>query len=110
MDDRVVIDTRSSLPAAELPDADLTIGIDSLGTGKYNITYMRQKEEGLEYEPLCVLDVSREEMVGHHVRAIQAARPKTVEVRAGAQRTRLHPGVVKSIIEGKLEMAKLVLR
>lgn len=117
-----VIDTRLAIPAEAGIDADLIIDIEAMESGNYNLTYFRPPPEWLtplaetqgkklgEYVPICVLDIPRQKMVEEHVRQIQEVKPKTVMVRSGAQVTMIHPGIVKSIIEGKLEVAKLVLR
>ncbi len=109
-----IIDTRVRPPKAELAvDPDLKIDITLTDSGKYDIIYTRKIVPGAttEYVPIFFFALSREEMVQEHVRHIQAVKPKTVLITAGEdQRTLLHPGVVKSIIEGKLEVARLVLR
>lgn len=113
-----VIDTRvRPSQQVDLPsDPDLVIDI-TLEEGKYNVTYTQkivgvdQDEKPMtEYVPIFFFALTREEMVQHHVQQMLAWKPKTVVITAGEQRTSLHPGVVKSIIEGKLGVAELVLR
>lgn len=113
-----VIDTRVQPPKAELSvDPDLEINIIPTEDGKYDVIYTRKVPADinfrtrLEYVPIYFFALTRVEMVQEHVRHIQAVKPKTVLITSGEdQRTLLHPGVVKSIIEGKLEVARLVLR
>lgn len=115
--ERRIIDTRVQAQQADpLVDADLTIDI-SLLEGKYDVVYTHRlvglNEHGEQVEervPVFLFALTREEMVKSHVSHIKNWKPKTVLVTAGEQRTPLHPGVVRSIIEGKLGASELMLR
>lgn len=114
---RIVIDLRSKGPQEPVVlDADLIIGIDLYDDG-YTVVYCPRMPDGRgHYELHRIPKLDRETMVSNHVKTIQALKPKTVVIRSGEHSTGhvrdipLHPGVIKSIIEGKLGAEKLMLR
>ncbi len=115
MDDRVVIDLRRRTQEAykEL-SAELIIEIDLFEEG-YGCFYERQIEEH-KFEMVGSAEgLTREQMVERHVQEIQRWKPKTVVIRTGVHSTGhikdipLHPGVIKSIIDGTLDATKLTL-
>lgn len=116
-EDRIIIDLRRKpQEASEELDADLIIGIDLFDDG-YTVTYCPRMPDGNgHFELHRIPKLDREAMVSNHVKAIQTLKPKTAVVRSGAHSTGhvrdipLHPGVIKSIIEGKLDAAALMLR
>lgn len=119
-----IIDTRGDHSKPENVDADLIIEIEPLEDGNYNLIYfcrgrewinkliVAQGKEPGEHVPVIMLNLTRSEMIKEHVQHIRELKPKTVAVRAkGAESTAmLHPGVVQSVIEGKLDESKLELR
>jgi len=119
-EERVIIDMRHlrQQPAApkEL-DADLVMEIDLLDGGYQAIYLMRSAKEG-EGRTLIFQrnGLTREALIDAHVEAIKQAKPKTALVRSGRHSSGhvkdilLHPGVVKSIVEGKLGAGQLLLR
>lgn len=95
------------------PEADLIIEIDLLPEG-YLVTY-NHWVDGRQI-PYNYFDrLTREQMVLKHIQVIRDVKPKTALIRTGgnsAEHTKdiyLHPGVVKSIVEGKLTAAELTL-
>lgn len=115
-EERIVIDLRRSgdAPSKEL-DADLIMEIDLFDTG-YQAAY-HMKSDGKAHSLLFQRDgLTREAMIAAHIEAITLAKPKTALVRTGSHSSGhvrdilLHPGVVKSIIEGKLGAEDLILR
>ena len=95
------------------PEADLIIEIDLLPEG-YIATYNHWVDG--RFVPYNYFDrLTREQMVLKHIQVIRDVKPKTVLVRAGKHEDEhtkdiyLHPGVVKSIIEGKLTASELTL-
>lgn len=113
-DDRVIIDLRRK-PATEQVElkADLIIEIDLHPEG-YMATYNHWVDG--RFIPYNYFDrLTREQMVEKHVQVIRDVKPKTVVIRTGkhssghTQDIPLHPGVVKSIVEGKLTAAELTL-
>ncbi len=115
MSDRIVIDLRRKAEAYVELVADLVIEIDRYECSDgYTVRYVYDVP-GFVYLPLP-MTMTRAEMVLMHVTKIQQIRPKTVVIRTGKHSTgqvvdvAIHPGVVKSIIEGKLTAAELTLR
>lgn len=113
MGDRIIFDLRRKAPEAEEPlKADLIIEIDLHPEG-YMATYNYFDGRQIPYNYFDHL--TREQMVVKHVQVIRDVKPKTVIIRTGAHSSghpkdiAIHPGVVKSIVEGKLTAAELTL-
>lgn len=114
MGDRIIFDLRRKAPEAEEPlKADLIIEIDLHPEG-YMATYNYWVDG--RFIPYNYFDhLTREQMVAKHVQVIRDVKPKTVVIRTGKNSTghprdiAIHPGVVKSIVEGKLTAAELTL-
>lgn len=106
-----IIDTRVRPPVSVLTTiADLVIDITPLDDLKYDVGYFKPDGAGGLEVLILFAGLERACMVVEHVTQMQQQKPKTVEIRSGEQRTPLHPGVVKSIVEGKIEVAQLILR
>lgn len=109
-EERRIIDTRLRPQEPELEyEPDLVISISTNGD-RYDVIYNRKNEGDTEYAMVVFIKLNREEMVTEHIRHIMESKPKTVMITAEGVNTPLHPGVVKSIIEGKLGIAELLLR
>lgn len=109
--EHVIIDLREKAQAPTEEEADLIIEIDLFPSG-YDVVYHVRKD-GV-YEAYNIFTrLMREEMVKKHVQVIRDTRPRTAAVRTGRNSTghvkdiALHPGVIKSIIEGKLGVENL---
>lgn len=110
----VIIDTRPEETLESL-DADLIINIDLYDDG-YSVAYNYKVDgKGTHVPYNCWFQFTREQMVQKHVQVIRDVKPRTAVIRTGAHSTghikdiALHPGVIKSIIEGKLDAADLTL-
>lgn len=94
--------------------AELIIEIDLFGDG-YDCFYERQVEPNTFEMVGSAEGLTRAEMVERHVEEIRRWKPKTVVIRTGKHSTGhikdipLHPGVIKSIIDGTLDATKLTL-
>lgn len=109
-DERRIIDTRIRPKQPEPAyDPDLIIDITLKGE-RYDVIYNRKTTETMVYLPVVFFDLTREEMVREHIQHILESKPKTVMITAEGERAFLHPGVVRSIVEGKLGVAELTLR
>jgi len=106
-----IIDTRVRPPVSVLDGvSDLVIEITPLDDMKYDVGYFKPDGAGGLEVLVLFAGLERACMVVEHVTQIRNHKPKTVEIRSGDQRTPLHPGVVRSIVEGKIEVAQLILR
>lgn len=115
-EERIIIDMRHLRQPAAMKelDADLIVEID-LVDGGYQAVYLMKKED--KHELVFRREgLTREALIDAHVEAIKQAKPKTALVRSGRHSSGhvkdilLHPGVVKSIVEGKLGAGQLLLR
>lgn len=110
---RIIIDLRPKPEKYVELDADLIIEVDRF-EDRFVCSYAGAVGDG--WSILGPLETSsRKEMVGWHVQQIRERKPKSVVIRTGKHSTGhvqdipLHPGVINSIIEGKLDAEKLTL-
>lgn len=115
-EERVVIDLRRNVgaPTKELV-ADLVMEIDIV-EGGFQATYSSKQEDGtykLVFQRMCQ---TREQLIDAHIEAIKQAKPASALVRTGRHSSghqrdiMLNPGVVKMILEDKLQAAHLLPR
>lgn len=115
---RIIIDMRRKPqegPGKEL-DADLIIEIDMISEDDYFVVYLARDANGTYFIETQLGNATRAFMLEYHVLQLRTRKPKSVVVRTGKNSSGhvrdipLHPGVIKSIIEGKLGAAELMLR